>query len=103
MYPIPHTSAYRPESKLLETDEDRRIMLRMGLVHARDNSKGVSGAEPERTARYRDLLYARKGIGCHRSYRNRPRGLWHTPAGRGVGVPVHPTKRPGGLHVESQN
>jgi len=52
-------------------------MLRIGLVHARDNGQGVSGAEPERTARYRDLLYARTGIGCHRSHRNRPKGLWH--------------------------
>ena len=34
MCPIPHTSVYRPESKLLETDGDRRTMLRMGPVHA---------------------------------------------------------------------
>jgi len=33
-------------------------------LHARDNGQGVSDAEPERTARYRDLLYARTGIGC---------------------------------------
>ena len=77
MCPIPHTAAYRPESKLLETDGDRRTMLRMGAVHARDNDQGVSGTELERTARYRDLLYARIGIGCHDSHRNRPRGLWH--------------------------
>ena len=38
-------------------------MLRMGPVHAWDNGQGVSGTEPERTARYRDLLYARTGIG----------------------------------------
>ena len=31
MCPISHTSAYRPESKLLKTDGDRRTMLRMGL------------------------------------------------------------------------
>ena len=30
MCPIPHSSAYRPESKLLETDGDQRIMLKMG-------------------------------------------------------------------------
>ena len=30
-------------------------MLWMGPVHARDNGSGVSGAEPERTARYWDL------------------------------------------------
>jgi len=77
MCPIPHASAYTPESKLLETDEDRRTMLRMGPVHAWDNGQGVSSTEPECTARYRDLLYARTGIGCHRSHRNRPRGLWH--------------------------
>ena len=50
---IPNTSAYRPESKLLETDGDLRTMLRMGAVHAWDNGQGVSGAEPERIARYR--------------------------------------------------
>jgi len=27
-------------------------MFRMDPVHARDNGPGVSGAEPERTARY---------------------------------------------------
>ena len=27
------------------------------------NSSGVSGADPERTARYEDLLYGRTGIG----------------------------------------
>jgi len=58
MCPIPHISAYRSESKLLETDGDRRTMHRMGLVHAQDNSQGVSGTESERTTRYRDLLYA---------------------------------------------
>ena len=60
MRPIPRTSAYRTNSKLLKTDRDRRTMFKMGAVHARDNGPGVSGTEPERTARYRDLLYARK-------------------------------------------
>ena len=46
--------------KLLEIDGERRTMFRMGPVHARDNGPGVSGTEPERTARYRDLLYARR-------------------------------------------
>jgi len=45
---------------LLETDEDRRIIFRMGPVHARDNDSGVSGTEPEHTARYWVLLYARR-------------------------------------------
>ena len=64
-------------------------MLRMGPVHARDNGQGVSGTELERTVRYRDLLYARTGIGCHRSYRNRPRGLWYTgrQGSRGASTP----------------
>ena len=77
MCPTLHTSGYRPEGKLLESDRDRRTMLKIGPVHARDNGQGVSSAEPERTARYRDLLYARTGIGCHRSHRNRPRDLWY--------------------------
>jgi len=77
MCPISHTLAYRPESKLLETDGDQQTMLRMGLVHAQDNGQGVSGTEPEHTARYRDLLYAQTGIRYHRSHRNKPRGLWH--------------------------
>ena len=42
-------------------------MLRMGPVYARDNGQEVSDIEPERTTRYRDLLYAQTGIGCHRS------------------------------------
>ena len=45
---------------LLEIDGERRTMFRMGPVHARDNGPGVSGNEPERTARHRDLLYARR-------------------------------------------
>jgi len=52
-------------------------MLRMGPINTQENGQGVFGTEPERTARYRDLLYVRTGIGCHRSHRNRPRGLWH--------------------------
>ena len=75
---ISHTLAYRLESKLMKTDGDRRIMLRMGLVHARDNGQGVFGTESERTAKYQDLLYARTGIGCHRSHRNGP-GAYSTP------------------------
>ena len=57
MRPILHTSAYRTESKLFKTDGDGRTMLRMSLIHARDNGQEVSAAKPERTARYRDLLY----------------------------------------------
>jgi len=34
-------------------------MFRMGLVHAQDSGPGVSGIQPERTASYHDLLYAR--------------------------------------------
>ena len=45
---------------LLEIDGERRTMFRMGLVHTRDNGPEVSGTEPERTVRYRDLLYARR-------------------------------------------
>ena len=45
---------------LLETDGYRRTMFRLGPVHARDNGPGVSGTELECTARYRDLLYARR-------------------------------------------
>ena len=55
MCPIPHTSPYRPESKLLETDGDRLTMLRMGLVHARDKVKKypiLSGNVPLGTGTY---------------------------------------------------
>ena len=45
---------------LLKTNGDRRTTFRMGPVHVRDNSSGVFGTEPERTARYRVLLYARR-------------------------------------------
>ena len=44
---------------LLKTDGDQRTMFKMGSMHARDNGPEVSGTKPERTARYRDLLYAR--------------------------------------------
>ena len=57
----------------LETDEVQRAMFRIGPVHARYNGLGVSGAELERTARYRDLSYARTGIGYRRSHRNNSR------------------------------
>jgi len=33
-------------------------MFKISPVHARDNGPGVSGAESERTTRYRDLLHA---------------------------------------------
>jgi len=79
MRPIAHTSAYRPESKLLKADRDWWTILRMGLVDARDNGQGVSGTEQERTARYRDLLYARIRIECHRFHRNMP-GAYGTPS-----------------------
>ena len=49
MCPIPHTFAYIPESKLLETNGARQIMFRMGPVHAWDNKPGVSVAEAART------------------------------------------------------
>ena len=84
-------------------------MFIMGPVHARDNGPGLSGTEPERTARHRDLLYARRSYNTpeqeqsvtvpHRIYL----GDYSTPgqAGKGVGVPVHPSETPGGLQVES--
>ena len=45
---------------LWKIDGERRTMFRIGLVHTRDNGPVVSGTEPERTARHRDLLYARR-------------------------------------------
>jgi len=45
---------------LLKIDGHRRIMFRMGHVHVRDNSPGVSGIEPKCTVGYRVLLYARR-------------------------------------------
>ena len=48
-------------------------MFRIGPVFARDNDHGVSGVEPERIARHRDLLYAQIGVGYYRSHKNRPR------------------------------
>jgi len=89
MCPIPYTSSYRSKSKLLETDEARRTIFRMGPVRAWNNGPGVSGTEPERTARYRDLLYARIEIGCHRSHGIGP-GAYGTPGrqeSRGASTP----------------
>ena len=81
----------------------------MGLMHAQDNGPGVSGTEPECTARYRSyyipvgLNIARTGIEYHRSPKKYTQGITpHPTGGRGVGVPVHPTETPGGLQVESQ-
>jgi len=45
---------------LLKIDGERRTMFKVGPVHALDNGPGVSGTEPERTARYRDLLYSQR-------------------------------------------
>ena len=72
----------------------------MGLVLALDNDNGVSVAEPERTARYQDLLYARTGVGYHRSCRNMLRACAY-PAGinkrsRGASTPH---RIPGGRQV----
>ena len=66
-------------------------MFRMDPVHARDNGPGVSNAEPEHTARYRDLLYSQTGIEYRRSHRNRPMACAY-PAGinmrsRGASTP----------------
>ena len=78
-------------------------MFRMGPVHAWDNSPGASGAEPECTARYRDLLYARTGVGYRRSHRNRPRGYAYLAAinirSKGASIPHEIS---GGRHVNSQ-
>jgi len=67
-------------------------MFRMGLVHARDNGPGVSGAVSERTARCHDLLYARIGIGYRRSHKNRPRACAHpveiNMRSRGASIPT---------------
>jgi len=99
----PHTFAYRPESKLLKTDGARRTTFKMSPVHAWDNGPGVSGTEPERTARYRDLVYIQTGIGSCHSHRNRPKGLWHTRQdirrSRGASTPYRNT---GVLQVEFQ-
>jgi len=66
-------------------------MSSIGPIHALDNGPGVSGAEPERTARYQDLFYTRIGIGYRRSHRNRSR-ICAYPAGinrksRGASIP----------------
>ena len=77
----------------LETDGVRWTMFSMGLVLARDNDHGVSGAEPKHTTRYRELIVRPNGIGYCRSYRNRPKACVY-PGGiiAGVGVSVHPTE-----------
>ena len=46
-------------------------MFSMDHVLARDNDHGVSGAKPERTARYQKLIVRPNEIGYRRSYRNR--------------------------------
>ena len=79
---ISHTSAYKLESKLLEADRDRQTMFRMGSVRAQDNSRGVSGIEPERTARYQDLLYARMEYDVTALIRIGP-GAYGTPRRKG--------------------
>ena len=68
-------------------------MFRMGPVLAWDNDHGVSGAEPKRTAKYRELIVRPNGIGYCKSHRNRPKTCAY-PGGiiGGVGVPVHPTE-----------
>ena len=48
-------------------------MFNMGPVLARDNDHGVSGAEPECTARYRELIVCPNGIGYRRSHINKPK------------------------------
>jgi len=68
-------------------------MFRMGLVLARNNDHGVSGAAPERITRYRKLIVRQNGIGYHRSHRNRPKACAYSGGViRGVGMPVHPTE-----------
>ena len=57
----------------------------MRSIHARDNILGVSGAELECTVRYRDLLYARRGVRYHRSHRNRLKSCAYS-AGKTEGV-----------------
>ena len=70
-------------------------MFRMGPAHAEDNGPGVSGAEPERTARYQDLLYAQRRIRYHRSHKNRPRACAYLAGKKGgIGVPSHATENP---------
>jgi len=77
----------------------------MGLVHAWDNGLGVSGAEVERTARYRDISYAQTWVGYRRSRGNKPRACAY-PVGkrknrRGKGVST-PHGSPGGRQVIPQ-
>jgi len=77
-------------------------MFRMGLVHARDNGPGVSGAKSEHTARYQDLLYTRTRIGCVATPTRIGPEAYDIPDRRsgGVEVPINPTEIPGGLQVE---
>ena len=78
-------------------------MFRMGHVLAQNNDHGVSDTEPERTARYRDLLYARIGVGYHRFHRNRPRACTYLAEinRRSMGAST-PHGSPGGRQVISQ-
>ena len=66
-------------------------MFSMGPVLAQNNDHGVSGTEPECTARPQELIVRSNGIGYYRSYRNRLKACAY-PGGiiGGVGVPVHP-------------
>ena len=78
-------------SWLLEIDGERRTMFRMGPVHAWDNGPGVSGIEPECTARDWDLLYARRSLSI-RPNRNRVSPF---PTGYTQGIIAHPAGRQG--------
>ena len=79
-------------------------MFRMGPVHAQDNGSRVYGTEPECTARYQDLFYARIGIGYHKSHRNSPRACAYLTGldrrGRGASIPY---RIPGGYQVIPQD
>ena len=76
---------------LLKIDGERRTMFRMGPVHARDNGLGVSGTEPERTARHRDLLYARRS-----QYTPEQEQSVTVPTEYTQGIIAHPADRQGG-------
>ena len=68
-------------------------MYSMGPVLARDNDHGISGAEPERTARYQGLIVRPNEIGYRRFHRNRFKTCAY-PGGiiGGVEVPIHLTE-----------
>jgi len=86
----------------MKTDEVRRSMFRMGLVHTRDNGPEVSSAELEHTAKYWDLLYVRTGIEYCRSHRNRSRVFAYSAGinrSRGANTPH---RIPGGHQVIPQ-